>query len=82
MSLTTISTVSVALPPVLVAVMVYVVKSDITVGVPLISPVVESRERPVGRDGDIDQVKIAPPPTVGVVALIGESLVSTNEFGL
>ena len=82
MSLTTISTVSVALPPVLVAVMVYVVKSDITVGVPLISPVVESRERPVGRLGDIDQVKIVPPPTVGVVALIGESLVSTNEFGL
>ena len=82
MSLTTMSTVSVALPPVLVAVMVYVVKSEITVGVPLISPVDRSKERPVGSDGDIDQVNIVPPPTVGVVADIGESLVSTNEFGL
>ena len=82
MSLTTISTVSVALPPVLVAVMVYVVKSEITVGVPLSSPVDASRTRPVGRDGDIDQVKIVPPPTVGVVAVIGEFLVSTNESGL
>ena len=40
------STVSVALPPVLVAVMVYVVKSEITVGVPLSSPVDGSRVRP------------------------------------
>ena len=39
MSLTTISTVSVALPPELVAVMVYVVRSEITVGVPLSIPV-------------------------------------------
>ena len=82
MSLTTMSTVSVALPPVLVAVMVYVVKSEITVGVPLSSPVDGSKVRPVGRDGDIDQVRIAPPPTVGVVAVIGEFLVSTNEFGV
>ena len=82
MSLTTISTLSVALPPVLVAVIVYVVKSEITVGVPLISPVDGSRNRPVGRFGNMDQVKIAPPPTVGVVADIGESLVTTNEFGV
>ena len=58
------------------------VRSEITVGVPLISPVDESKERPNGRVGEIDQVKIVPPPTVGVVAVIGESLVSTNEFGL
>ena len=82
MSFTTISTVSVALPPVLVAVMVYVVRSEIIEGVPLISPVTESRERPAGRFGDIDQVKIAPPPSTGVSAVIGESRVSTNEFTL
>ena len=73
---------SVALPPVLVTVMVYVVRSEITVGVPLSSPVDGSNERPVGRSGDMDQVNIAPPPTVGVVAVIGEFLVSTNELGL
>ena len=36
------------------------------VGVPLIAPVDESRERPAGKPGETVHEVIVPPPTVGV----------------
>ena len=52
--MTVISIVVVVLPPVLVAVIVYVVEVESMVGVPMISPVDESILKPVGRVG-LDQ---------------------------
>ena len=82
MSLTVMSTVVVALPPVLVAVTVYVVNVDKTVGTPLILPVAELILNPFGSAGSIDHVTTGPPCTVGVTAFIGEPLVITNQSGL
>ena len=53
-----------------------------SVGVPLISPVDESMERPFGSDGETDQVIIVPPLSVGVTLVMAEPLVNVNEFGL
>ena len=64
------------LPPALVAVMVYTVNGETTVGVPLISPVAASIDNPIGRAGETDQVLTAPPLTVGVTAPIGVPFVS------
>ena len=69
----------VVLPPVLVAVIVYVVSVDKCDGVPLISPVDESMLKPFGRFGNIDHVKTGPPPTVGTPVVMNESLVSTKS---
>ena len=52
------------------------------VGVPLIAPVVESKDKPTGSDGDTDQEVIGPPLTVGVAVVIVVPLVKVNEFGL
>jgi hypothetical protein len=76
------STVVVALPPVLVAVMVYVAVEVIAVGVPLISPVEVSKARPAGSVGEIDQEMTVPPLEVGVAAVIAESLVKVNGVPL
>ncbi len=46
------------------------------------APVEESRERPLGREGETDQVVIAPPLAVGVTVVIAVPLVSVKEFGL
>ena len=81
-SFTVISTVAVALPPVLDAVIVYVVNEDTTVGVPLISPVVPSKFKPLGSDGEIVQDVIIPPLAVGDTEDIAVPTVSTNELGL
>ena len=54
-SLTTMVIVVVSLPPLLVAVIVYVVELVIAVGVPLMSPVDVFRVRPAGSEGDTDQ---------------------------
>ena len=81
-SLTVISTVVVALPPVFVAVTVYVVIADRTVGVPLISPVAESMVRPAGKDGLIAHETTVPPLDVGVAAFILVPFVRVNELGL
>ena len=48
----------------------------IAVGVPQIVPLLVSNVKPVGSDGEIDQVTTAPPFTVGVDAVIATSLVS------
>ena len=74
-SLTTMVSVAVSVPPVLVAVIVYVAEEVTAVGVPPSAPDDES-ERPAGSDGEIDQVTTAPPFTVGVDAVIATSLVS------
>ena len=80
--MTTISTVVVALPPVLVAVMVYVAVEVIAVGVPEITPVDVSKERPAGSVGETAQETTVPPLDVGVAAVIAESLVSVNGVPL
>ena len=81
-SFTVISIVVVVLPPVFVAVIVYVVKEEITVGVPLITPVEESIVMPVGRAGEIVHETTGPPLIVGDAADIAVSLVSTKAFVL
>lgn len=73
---------AVALPPVLVAVTVYVVEEDNSVGVPEIEPVEVEKARPPGSDGLIDQDTTAPPLEVGVAADIAWSLVKVSELGL
>ena len=66
MSLTTMVIVALSLPPVLFAVMVYEAEDVTAVGVPLMAPVEEFRDKPAGRDGETDHDVMAPPPTVGV----------------
>ena len=53
-----------------------------SVGVPLIVPVVGSIERPVGRLGFTDHVTTGPPLEVGVTGVIGASNVKMNELGV
>ena len=79
--LTCIVSVAVALPPVLVAVTVYVAEEVIAVGVPLIAPVVLLKLNPAGRDGEIDQDVAVPPPVVGVTVDIVVPLISVSELG-
>ena len=55
---------AVAFPPVLVAVMVYIVRVSNSVGVPLSTPVEVSKERPLGSDGLMAQVTISPEPVM------------------
>ena len=55
---------------------------DRVVGVPLISPVASSKDKPAERTGEIPQEVILPPFAVGVTEVMGVPFVSTNEFGL
>ena len=82
MSLTTMVTSSVVLPPVLLAVMVYVAEEVTEDGVPEIAPVEESRESPAGSEGETDHEVTGPPLMVGVTVVIAVPLVSVNELGL
>ena len=52
------------------------------VGVPLMAPVDESNESPAGREGETDQVVMAPPLVVGVTVVMAVPLVKENESGL
>ena len=54
-------------PPLLLAVTVYVAREVISVGVPIISPVAESKDRPAGSVGATDQRVTNPPLFVGGV---------------
>ena len=75
--------VAVPLPPLLVAVTVYVVDALIIVGVPQIVPLLAPNDMPVGRDGEIDQLVAGSPVTVGVTELvIGVPMVRVNESGV
>ena len=80
--MTTMVTVAVSLPPVLLAYMVLVAEVVSAVGVPLMAPVVESKDKPAGRVGETDHEVIVPPLTVGVTVVMPVPLVSVNEFGL
>ena len=71
-----------SLPPVLVAVTVYVADDVTAVGVPEIVPVEESKDRPAGSVGETDQETTVPPKAEGVADVIGESLVKVNGFPL
>jgi hypothetical protein len=67
-----------------VAVMVKTVLANVTVGVPVITPVVESSDKPLGRDGAIVYVSVPVNP-VGVngdVASIATSFVALRFCGL
>lgn len=66
----------------LVAVTVYTTAAEVTVGVPLISPVEVEKVRPVGSDGEIDHNVTVPPLDVGVAATIAVSFVSVRKLGL
>ena len=81
-SFTTKVSVAVSLPPVLLAVTVYVAEEVTAEGVPEMAPVEESIERPVGREGETDHEVTVPPLLVGVTVVMAVPLVSVNEFGL
>ena len=81
-SYTTMVTVVVALPPVLLAVMVNVVAEVTVVGVPLMAPVDVSKERPDGRVGEIDHEATGPPLVVGVTVVMATPLANVSELGL
>ena len=59
---------AVAEPPVLVAVMVYIVRVSSWVGVPLSTPVEVSKDRPLGSDGLMAHDTNSPEPV-----MVGES---------
>jgi hypothetical protein len=73
--LTSMVTVAVPVPPALVAETVYVAVEVTAVGVPLIAPVEESRDKPAGSEGVTDQEVTAPPLAVGVTAVMATSFV-------
>ena len=64
---------TVSVPPVLMAVIVYETADCVAVGVPEITP--SLNDIPVGRVGEIDQVATTPPLLVTVTAPTSESLV-------
>ena len=54
-------------------------EEDTAVGVPLIAPVEESKDKPAGSDGVTDQEVIVPPLEVGVAVVIAVPFVKENE---
>ena len=75
---------AVAVPPVLVAVMVYIVRVSNSVGVPLSTPVEVLKDKPLGTDGLIAQVTISPEPvTVGESgrSLLAVLFIKSKSFG-
>ena len=81
-SLTTMVTSAVVLPPVLLAVTVYVAEEVMLVGVPLIAPVEESIDSPAGREGETDHEVTVPPLELGVTVVMAVPFVNVNESGL
>ena len=80
--MTVIVKLAVSVPPVLVAVIVYDAEEVIAVGVPVMSPVDVSSDKPVGRDGDTEYVTTVPPVDVTAAVDIAVPLVKVSEFGL
>ena len=80
--MTVMVTVAVVLPPVLVAVTVYVVEVLNSVGVPEMLPSVVLNVKPAGRVAEMDQVVTGPPLAVGVTEVIAVPLVRVKVFGL
>ena len=81
-SLTTMVMLAVSLPPVLVAVMVYVADEATAVGFPLMAPVEESRDKPAGSVGETDQEVMVPPLVVGVNVVMAVPFSKVREFEL
>ena len=77
--MTTMVMLTVSVPPVLVAVIVYEADDVIADGVPLIAPVEESRDRPAGSVGETEYVTTAPPVEVGVSAVIAVPFSRVSE---
>ena len=80
--MTTMVMVAVSVPPVLVAVMVYVAEEVTAVGVPLMAPVEVSSDKPAGSDGETEYETTVPPVDVTDVVVIAVPLVNVNEFVL
>ena len=80
--MTTMVTLAVSVPPVLVAVMVYEALEVTAVGVPLMAPVEVSSDKPAGSDGETEYDTTAPPLAFGDTVVICVPLVKVNEFGL
>ena len=81
-SLTTMVTSAVVLPPVLLAVTVYVAEEVMLVGVPLMAPVEESSDSPAGREGETDHEVTVPPLELGVTVVMAVPFVSVSVLGL
>ena len=81
-SLTVMDTLVVALPPLLLAVTVYVAVDVMLVGVPEIAPLVVENDSPAGSDGEIDQDVTVPPLTLGVAVVMAVPLVKVNGVPL
>ena len=79
MSLTTMVTLAVSVPPVLVAVIVYDAEDVTAVGVPLMAPVDVSIANPAGREGDTEYDTTAPPVEVTVAVVIAVPFVNVYE---
>ena len=79
--MTVMVTVSVSLPPVLVAVIVYVVDVLSSVGVPEMVPSEVSNDNPAGRPGEMDHVTTSPPLTVGVTEVMAVPFVNVKVEG-
>ncbi len=77
-SFTVMDTLVVSLPPLLLAVMVYVAVDVMEVGVPEISPVEVSKFRPLERLGEIHQVMTGPPEFDGEAERLEVPLVNSN----
>ena len=80
--MTTMVTSAVVLPPVLLAVTVYVAEEVTAEGVPEMAPVEESSDSPAGSDGETDQPVMGPPLAVGVTVVMAVPLVNVKEFWL
>jgi len=80
--LTTMVTLAVSVPPVFVAVIVYVAEDVTAVGVPLIAPVEVSSDKPAGSDGDTEYETTVPPLDVTVAVVMAVPLVNVKEFVL
>jgi hypothetical protein len=75
-SLTTMVTLAVSVPPVLVAVMVYDAEDVTAEGVPLMAPVEVSSANPAGSDGETEYETTVPPVEVTVAVVMAVPLVS------
>ena len=73
---------TVAKPSLFEAVTVYVVRPTVSVGVPLMCPVVVSKTRPAGSSGAIDQVNTGPPVETGNRSTTLELLSNSTSLGM
>ena len=73
--MTSMVTSAVVLPPVLLAVIVYVAEEVMASGVPEMAPVEESMDNPDGSEGETDHEVTVPPLELGVTVVIALSLI-------